>query len=76
MIGTAPIDRTQNYQIRSDINCDGVVDQLDLDAVLAARGADARYVSSPCTTLEGQPGETFNRRPAGIKRNAQPLQLP
>jgi hypothetical protein len=57
--------------LRSDVNCDGRVDQEDINAVLAARGADARSVLNPCTTKKSTEGldEDRPREPkAGFRR--------
>ncbi len=48
LLGTEPIDRDQLFHLRSDVNCDGRVDEADIQAILEARGNDARFVPNPC----------------------------
>ncbi|MCK4658231.1 MAG: hypothetical protein KAV82_01800, partial [Phycisphaerae bacterium] len=48
LLDTDPIDRDERYHLRSDFNCDGRIDQDDINVALAARGTDARFVPNPC----------------------------
>ena len=48
LLDTDPVSRDEWYHVRSDINCDGRIDQDDLNAARAARGIDARFAMNPC----------------------------
>ncbi|MCA9311171.1 MAG: S8 family serine peptidase, partial [Phycisphaerales bacterium] len=47
LLGTNPINPANRFHVRADVNTDGRIDQLDLDAVLARRGIDARSLTDP-----------------------------
>ncbi len=63
LLGTDPISRDELYQVRSDIDCNGRIDQDDIDAILAARGTDARFLPNPCQAQRMK--TTIDRAEAG-----------
>ncbi|MGP1345991.1 MAG: CARDB domain-containing protein [Phycisphaerales bacterium] len=56
--GTDPIDPSNPFHVRSDINRDGRIDFDDVQLVLDNRGNGTGSISNPCINIEGPPGDS------------------